>query len=41
VFDNVIVAVVDHPSRKQKTVFTAEERVAFIEAEVAEYPMCR
>jgi pantetheine-phosphate adenylyltransferase len=36
-FDNVIVAVVDHPVRKQKTVFSAEERVAFIESEVAEY----
>ncbi|MET0615089.1 MAG: pantetheine-phosphate adenylyltransferase [Thermoleophilaceae bacterium] len=38
VFENFIVGVVDHPVRKQKTVFTAEERVAFIEAEVAEYP---
>jgi pantetheine-phosphate adenylyltransferase len=36
VFDKVIVGVVDQPVRKQKTVFTAEERVAFIEAEVAE-----
>ena len=35
VFDKVIVGVVDQPVRKQKTVFTAEERVAFIEAEVA------
>jgi pantetheine-phosphate adenylyltransferase len=34
VFDNVIVGVVDQPVRKQKTVFTAEERVAFIAAEV-------
>ena len=42
VFDNVIVGVVNQPVRKQKTVFSAEERVAFIEAEVAEYPaMCR
>ena len=38
VFDNVIVGVVNQPVRKGKTVFTAEERVAFIEAEVAEYP---
>ena len=37
-FDNVIVGVVNQPVRKKQTVFTAEERVAFIEAEVAEYP---
>jgi pantetheine-phosphate adenylyltransferase len=36
VFDQVVVGVVDQPVRKQKTVFSAEERVAFIEAEVAE-----
>jgi pantetheine-phosphate adenylyltransferase len=36
VFDTVIVGVVDQPVRKQKTVFTAQERVEFIEAEVAE-----
>ena len=34
VFDNVIVGVVNQPVRKQKTLFDAEERVAFIEAEV-------
>ena len=34
VFDKVLVGVVDQPVRKQKTVFTAEERVAFIAAEV-------
>ena len=34
VFDNVIVGVVNQPVRKQKTVFTAEERLAFIQAEV-------
>jgi pantetheine-phosphate adenylyltransferase len=34
VFDNVVVGVVDQPVRKKKTVFTAEERVAFLEAEV-------
>ena len=29
-YDKVIVAVVNHPVRKGKTVFTAEERVAFV-----------
>jgi pantetheine-phosphate adenylyltransferase len=37
VFDRVIVGVVNQPVRKQTTVFSAEERVSFIEAEVAEY----
>jgi pantetheine-phosphate adenylyltransferase len=36
VFDTVIVGVVNQPVRKKKTVFTAEERVEFITAEVAE-----
>ncbi len=36
VFDTVVVGVVNQPVRKQKTVFSSEERVAFIEAEVAE-----
>jgi len=36
VFDNVVVGVVNSPVRKGKTVFTAEERVSFIEDEVAE-----
>jgi pantetheine-phosphate adenylyltransferase len=36
VFDTVIVGVVNQPVRKQKTVFSAKERVQFIEAEVAE-----
>jgi pantetheine-phosphate adenylyltransferase len=36
VFDTVIVGVVNQPVRKQKTVFSAEERVAFIEAELEE-----
>jgi pantetheine-phosphate adenylyltransferase len=36
VFDQVVVGVVNQPVRKQKTLFTAEERVGFIEAEVAE-----
>ena len=38
VFDNVIVAVVNQPVRKQKTLFSAEERVGFIEAQIAELP---
>jgi pantetheine-phosphate adenylyltransferase len=37
VFDNVVVGVVNQPVRKKKTVFSAEERVAFLEAEVAEH----
>ena len=36
VFDNVIVGVVNQPVRKQTTLFNAEERVSFIEAETAE-----
>jgi pantetheine-phosphate adenylyltransferase len=36
VFDNLIVGVVNQPVRKKTTVFDAEERVALIEAEVAE-----
>ena len=36
VFDNVIVGVVNSPIRKGKTVFGADERVSFIEDEVAE-----
>jgi pantetheine-phosphate adenylyltransferase len=34
VFDNVVVAVVNAPVRKQKTLFTADERVAFVRDEV-------
>ena len=34
VFDNVIVAVVNQPVRKKQTLFTAEQRVAFIREEV-------
>jgi pantetheine-phosphate adenylyltransferase len=30
-FDHVIVAVVNHPVRKGKTLFTAEERVSFVQ----------
>src|SRR5437588_549266 len=36
VFDTVVVGVVNQPVRKQKPVFRAQDRVAFIEAEVAE-----
>jgi pantetheine-phosphate adenylyltransferase len=36
VFDNVVVGVVNSPVRKERTVFSAEERVSFIEDEVAE-----
>jgi pantetheine-phosphate adenylyltransferase len=38
VFDNVVVGVVNQPVRKQKTIFSADERVSFIEEQVAEYP---
>ncbi len=34
VFDTVIVGVVGQPVRKKKTLFSTEERSAFIEAEV-------
>jgi len=33
VFEHVIVGVVDQPVRKQKTLFSAAERVGFVEAE--------
>jgi pantetheine-phosphate adenylyltransferase len=36
VFDKVIVAVVNQPVRKQKTLFSAEERISFIQAEITE-----
>jgi pantetheine-phosphate adenylyltransferase len=36
VFDNVVVGVVNQPVRKQKTLFSAQERVGFIESETAE-----
>ena len=36
VFDKVIVGVVDQPIRKQKTLFTAEERKAFLEQATSE-----
>ena len=34
VFERVVVGVVNQPVRKQKTLFSADERVAFISAEV-------
>ena len=34
VFEQVVVGVVDHPVRKRKPLFSAEERVAFLDAEV-------
>ncbi len=37
VFDRLIVGVVDQPVRKKATLFNAEERVAFIDEQVAEY----
>ena len=33
IFDQVVVGVVDQPVRKKKTLFSAEERCGFIEAE--------
>jgi len=36
VFDRVIVGVVNQPVRKQKTLFTADERKAFIEDAIAD-----
>jgi pantetheine-phosphate adenylyltransferase len=36
IFDRVIIGVVNQPLRKQKTLFTAEERAAFIEHATAE-----
>ena len=36
VFDRVVVGVVNQPVRKQKTLFTAEERRAFLEEAIAD-----
>jgi pantetheine-phosphate adenylyltransferase len=36
VFDRVIVGVVNQPVRKQKTLFSAEERVAFIQKQIGD-----
>ncbi|HEY1276339.1 MAG TPA: pantetheine-phosphate adenylyltransferase [Thermoleophilaceae bacterium] len=38
VFESLIVGVVNQPVRKQKTLFSAEERVAFIERETKDFP---
>ena len=38
VFDRVIVAVVNQPVRKQKTLFNAQERCAMIQAEIGNLP---
>jgi pantetheine-phosphate adenylyltransferase len=38
VFEKVVVGVVNNPLRKEKTLFTAEERKAFIEEATAELP---
>jgi pantetheine-phosphate adenylyltransferase len=35
VFNHVIVGVVNQPVRKQKTVFSADERVAFLESQLS------
>ena len=37
-FDEVVVAVVNHSVRKSKSLFTAEERISFIEDATAELP---
>ena len=36
IFDRVIIGVVDQPLRKQKTLFTAQERAGFIERATAD-----
>ncbi len=38
VFDRVVVGVVNQPTRKQQTVFSAEERMAFLKNAVAAHP---
>jgi pantetheine-phosphate adenylyltransferase len=38
VFDTVVVGVVSQPARKQTTLFSADERVEFIRAEVEKLP---
>ena len=41
IFDEVVVAVVNHPVRKGSTLFSAEERIEFIEDATAELPNVR
>jgi pantetheine-phosphate adenylyltransferase len=36
VFDTVVVGVVNNPVRKQKTLFSTDDRIAFIQGELAE-----
>jgi pantetheine-phosphate adenylyltransferase len=38
VFERVVVGVVNNPVRKQRTLFTAEERMAFLEQATADLP---
>ena len=38
VFDSVVVGVVNRPVRKQQTLFSAADRVSFIEEQLTEYP---
>jgi pantetheine-phosphate adenylyltransferase len=40
-FDEVIVGIVNHPVRKGKTLFSTEERIAFIEEATAALPNVR
>ncbi len=40
IFDRVIVGVVNQPLRKQKTLFTAEERAAFLERATTDIGNC-
>ncbi len=41
IFDEVVVAVVNHPIRKGSTLFTADERIEFIEDATADLPNVR
>ena len=41
IFDEVVVAVVNHPVRKGSTLFTAAERIEFIEDATADLPNVR
>ena len=41
IFDEVVVAVVNHPIRKGSTLFTVDERIEFIEDATADLPSVR
>jgi pantetheine-phosphate adenylyltransferase len=41
IFDEVVVAVVNHPVRKGSTLFSADERIEFIEDATADLPNVR